>query len=318
MAEAAGEKPEWGAPENNAVWTSEEKGADKTDQAGDEEDGIDRDTSDNRKTKKEENEKDSKEQSKEQAKASSVDRTKVVPFLVKVVVRSGGHKDLRDFSESEAVFLHTWKNASLREIACLLSRSKPDINDPEARLSFKAIYTDPAILSITSSNSRGRNTRESRPSAPSAATASTLKSKDLGQFSNSSRRVMADESKTLEDAKFVIGDMIEVSVVKGFSIVGASSSSNGPSSAPVSRALNENANSSSSFADRLGPRRGSFTESRRDGNSRREGGSGGSRFHPYGGSGPRDSRPGFSRGGDQHDHRDNRESGGREGRRGRW
>ncbi|KAJ3021526.1 UNVERIFIED_CONTAM: hypothetical protein HDU68_009593 [Siphonaria sp. JEL0065] len=314
-----GEAADWGVPENDAIWEDKDKTIkddkeDKDKEEKDEDIEEDEDT-DNRKRKGNPAAITTTTKSSKPP-TTIIDRTKEAPFLIKVVVRVGSHKDPKETANAtgdDLIYLHTWKDATLREITCLLSPSKPDLNDPEARLSFKAIFPDPAASSSSAPPTRRggelpRDQRRLPPAPPSSSSNSAFKAKELGQFSNSSRRTMADESKTLEDVKFIVGDVLEIAIVKGFSIVGASTST----SVSASVANASVGGGTSNVADRLGPRRGSVTEDRRvsGGHEYSNGRSGGGgRFHPYGGG--RDNGGRFQR--DGHDHRENR---GRRG--GRW
>ncbi|KAJ3029096.1 UNVERIFIED_CONTAM: hypothetical protein HDU68_000135 [Siphonaria sp. JEL0065] len=312
-----GEATDWGGPENDVEW-DKDKAAKEDKEKEEKDEDIDDDDTDNRKSKATTAATTTTATTTTSSKpaATIIDRTKEGPFLIKVVVRVGSHKDPKEAANAtgdDIVYLHTWKDATLREIACLLSPSKPDLKDPEARLSFKAIFLDPVASSSALPTRRGgesrRDQRRQPPPPSSSSSNAAYKAKELGQFSNSSRRTMTDESRTLEDVKFIVGDVLEIAIVKGFSIVGASSSSNS-----AAANVSTGGGSSSNVADRLGPRRGSVSDDRRGtgghehSNGRSEGRGGGGRFHPYGGGrdGPREGpRAGgrFQR--DGHDHREN-------------
>ncbi|KAJ3296591.1 hypothetical protein HDU79_006214 [Rhizoclosmatium sp. JEL0117] len=273
-----------------------------------------------------------------------VDRKTTPPFLVKVFC-GPAHRDPRDkkaFAQEEAVLIHTWRDATLRELACLLADHKPDllITHPESRLSFRAVFPDPANTSSSSSSSRNN-----RVPPPPPSTSSYYKTKDLGHFSNMSKRYTHDEFKTLDDFHWVIGDFLDVSVVKGFSIVGASviqsvknavggeRGERGARNAYSSNSLASTSLASTngappSISDRLAPHlsRSFVPRDVRDsrdgdrfgvrenvGRDSRDGGRDGGRrerFHPYGGGG------GGSAAGRREDRRgrdDRRETGGAEG-----
>ncbi|KAJ3128914.1 hypothetical protein HK100_008916 [Physocladia obscura] len=261
--------------------------------------------------------------------SKKIDRLKTPPFLIRVNVRSVSTPlDLSTFKAES--YIHAWKDITLREIALLLSQSHAELNDPDAKIFFKLIYShipttpksgtendrrrgssnnkrnEPNDSNNNSNSSRRRSpapklSSDTSAAAPTATIAQPLKSKDLGQILNFGSRIRAnpDETKTLEESRLFVGDMLDVSISKGFSIVGASASG---VAAPTAGSIEKGAaarvdvdGSGTSFRpsieSRLGGKRsgGSFNESnsfrpnssseRRDGERKNDRGS---RFNPYG------------------------------------
>ncbi|CAG8479726.1 4946_t:CDS:2 [Diversispora eburnea] len=85
------------------------------------------------------------------------------------------------------VQIYTWKDATLKEIANLFREVNAEANKPNARLSFKLVYLD---------NLRGKYVL-----------------KDLGAIHNLSPS--SDHDTNLDDARFVIGDFLDVAIFHG-------------------------------------------------------------------------------------------------------
>ncbi|KAJ3102601.1 Histone deacetylase complex subunit sap18 [Phlyctochytrium planicorne] len=156
-----------------------------------------------------------------------VDREKTCPFLVRIFCKTGSHHEVSDFGvdklpTADEIQIHTWKDATLRELASLLSQTQPSLLLPTARISFRAAYQD-----IT----RG----------------GIYNLKDLGSITNFRRT--PDEEKTLDEARFVIGDYIDVAIY-------------------VSEERRESRDTGGPVTSSFGPIRG--------------GDRGGNRHHPYG------------------------------------
>ncbi|RHZ75012.1 hypothetical protein Glove_218g12 [Diversispora epigaea] len=121
-----------------------------------------------------------------------VDREKTVPFLLRIFWRQGHHHRPDDYTpehlptENE-VQIYTWKDATLKEIANLFREVNAEANKPNARLSFKLVYLD---------NLRGKYVL-----------------KDLGAVHNLSPS--SDHDTNLDDARFVIGDFLDVAIFHG-------------------------------------------------------------------------------------------------------
>ncbi|KAI9011515.1 Sin3 associated polypeptide p18-domain-containing protein [Gaertneriomyces semiglobifer] len=122
---------------------------------------------------------------------SKVDRAKSCPFLIRLFVRSVPEQKEISVDELERnglpstgeVFLHTWKDASLRELASLLPQELSQ--NPNARFHFRHLTC-----------------MSSRPLRYRATT--------LGTVSN--YKSTPDDSRTLDSMRFVIGDGILVTI----------------------------------------------------------------------------------------------------------
>jgi histone deacetylase complex subunit SAP18 len=103
--------------------------------------------------------------------------------------RSGTHHSLRAFDRrdklpSEEVQIHTWKDASLRELCDLLQDVRPDAKNSNARISFSFVYPDRT----------GKNTM-----------------RNVGVLH--ATRPSNDDNATLRDLKFQTGDYLSIAVL---------------------------------------------------------------------------------------------------------
>lgn len=91
--------------------------------------------------------------------------------------------ELDRLPEEDEVQIYTWKDATLKELSSLIKEVYPQARHKEVKFSFRLIYTDlrgkfvGKELGITFNNRRGR-----------------------------------DDEKSLEDARFVIGDYMDVAI----------------------------------------------------------------------------------------------------------
>ncbi|CAJ0645483.1 4226_t:CDS:2 [Entrophospora sp. SA101] len=125
-------------------------------------------------------------------KKLAIDREKTAPFLLRIFCKPSYHHRIDDYTPEhlpidDEVQIYTWKDATLKEIANLIKEVNKDAKRPKARLSFKLVYID---------NLRGRYIF-----------------KELGVVSNSASSI--DDDKNLDDARFVIGDFLDVAIFYG-------------------------------------------------------------------------------------------------------
>lgn len=106
--------------------------------------------------------------------------------------RQGGHHKSDDFGPvklptSDEVQIHTWRDATLKELSTLLQSIKPvEYAKPSVRFSFRMVYQ---------------------------AASGAFRVKTLGSVLNSSPG--KDDTVTLDDIEFVIGDYMDVAVFDG-------------------------------------------------------------------------------------------------------
>ncbi|KAK9474024.1 Sin3 associated polypeptide p18-domain-containing protein [Dipodascopsis tothii] len=125
---------------------------------------------------------------------ASIDREKVPPFMLRMFFRQGGFHPLQSFLPDrlpldESLQIYTWKDCTLRELHELLVTGLPAA--VTARCSFRIVYMDKYRAGEFVCKDIGDYTPEGHPDfRPGAHTT----------------------SKSLEDARFVIGDFIDVKV----------------------------------------------------------------------------------------------------------
>lgn len=122
-----------------------------------------------------------------------VDRTTTTPFLIRIFSNHGGFHRLDEFDHDiqprDEINLYSWKDATLGELTTLLAKelvgdSKRGLSS--FRFSYRLIFGDA---------NRGR-----------------YLTKDLGTVSLHDKS--ADSGKTLDDARFIIGDWIAIAVLQ--------------------------------------------------------------------------------------------------------
>ncbi|KAJ1982119.1 hypothetical protein H4R35_000438 [Dimargaris xerosporica] len=118
-----------------------------------------------------------------------VDRQKDAPFLLRVFYRIGGHNSLEKYNHGleqleNELQIHTWRDATLKEIALLIQEVVEDARDVNVCFSFRLIYPNHIQLAYTN--------------------------KSLGVVFNYKDGPI--DSKTLADCRFVIGDYLDVAI----------------------------------------------------------------------------------------------------------
>uniref|UniRef100_A0A061R694 Histone deacetylase complex subunit SAP18 n=1 Tax=Tetraselmis sp. GSL018 TaxID=582737 RepID=A0A061R694_9CHLO len=117
-----------------------------------------------------------------------VDRVKTCPLLLRVFPKLGGHHKLEEFQKGSElpkgeVQVYTWMDATLRELTDLVKEVQPPARKPHARLSFSFVYPD----------RRGRNVM-----------------RQVGMVISGKQG--DDDSKTLKQLNFQIGDYLDVAI----------------------------------------------------------------------------------------------------------
>ncbi|KAK4934700.1 hypothetical protein LTR10_024097 [Elasticomyces elasticus] len=153
-----------------------------------------------------------------------IDRQATAPFLLNFCYRSSAFHNLADFPIPTPTNPHphlpahlqiyTWMSCTLRELAHLLTQALPHVlPDPSigTRLSFRLVYPDVHASrgggGRLESEGRGRYLSKEIGSVVVSAPEDSNGEKD-GTFSLEGE----DAERTLEDARFVIGDFIDCAV----------------------------------------------------------------------------------------------------------
>jgi len=117
-----------------------------------------------------------------------IDRDKTCPLLLRVFTRIGGRFKTEEFENpgklpADELDMYTWKDASLKELSELVKQEIPQAKARNARLGFSLAYPD----------KRGR-----------------FLLREVGMTFNGRRH--PDEAKTLDGARFEIGDYLTVEI----------------------------------------------------------------------------------------------------------
>ncbi|EXJ87176.1 hypothetical protein A1O3_04135 [Capronia epimyces CBS 606.96] len=158
---------------------------------------------------------------------TSIDRQTTTPFLLNFCYRSSAFHSLTDFPVPTPsntrprlpahLQIYTWMNCTLRELAHLLTQALPNIlPEPSigTRLSFRLVYPD----LHASRGGGGRLETEGRARYLTKEIGSVVVSTADSEHANGEGSVPGirlegdDADKTLEDARFVIGDFIDCAV----------------------------------------------------------------------------------------------------------
>ncbi|CAN8284491.1 unnamed protein product [Cochlearia groenlandica] len=123
-------------------------------------------------------------------KLEPVDREKTCPLLLRVFTKSGGHHTKEDYAvrgkePKDEVQIYTWKDANLRELTDLVKEVSVAARRRNARLSFAFVYPDKNGRSVV---------------------------REVGQTMAYPNRRQPDDSKTLSDLRFEIGDYLDVAI----------------------------------------------------------------------------------------------------------
>jgi hypothetical protein len=124
----------------------------------------------------------------------------------------------------------------LREIALVLSQTKPELADPSCRISFKSVFVDNRATPSSSSSSslavpaaqqksttnpsldKAEDPKDQNDKSVAGSTSIpnpevSFATKNLGVISNYMKS--RDEERTLEEAKFMVGDFLDVAIALG-------------------------------------------------------------------------------------------------------
>lgn len=123
------------------------------------------------------------------SRVEKIDREKVVPLLLRVFTKVGGHHENEEFAKrgkepvKDEVQIYTWKDATLKELTDLIKGVKSAARQKDARLEFAFVYPDKNGKNVV----RKVGTTFGRRRAP-------------------------DDRRTLSDLKFETGDFLDVAI----------------------------------------------------------------------------------------------------------
>lgn len=160
---------------------------------------------------------------------NTIDRQATTPFLLNFCYRSSAFHSLTDFPIPTPsnprphlpahLQIYTWMNCTLRELAHLLTQALPNIlPEPSigTRLSFRLVYPDLHASrgggGRLETEGRARYLSKEMGSVVISAPGSERASGANGGFGLALNLEGDDAEKTLEDARFIIGDFIDCAV----------------------------------------------------------------------------------------------------------
>lgn len=157
----------------------------------------------------------------------TIDRQSTTPFHLKLFYRQNAFHHLSDFPIISPpplpphLQIYTWQSCTLRELSQLLTSAIPDLlPDPAVgtRLSFRLIYPDTRGAATMGGDARGRFLSKDIGSVVVAPRNDN--EEDANGHRNGGRPSTAgiklegdDADKTLQDARFVIGDYVDCAIL---------------------------------------------------------------------------------------------------------
>ncbi|KAJ9667236.1 hypothetical protein H2201_002757 [Coniosporium apollinis] len=174
-----------------------------------------------------------------QPPAQKIDRQTTTPFLLKLYYRTGTFHRLEEFSPSSAspppphLQIYTWPSCTLRELTHLLLTALPSLLPSPAigtRLSYRLVYPDTRDYTARGGGPPGAGRYLSKElgsvvvgaGGPGVESAESVERDRGGEGEGTEKRrglsqaelerLEGDAEKTLQDARFVIGDYISCAV----------------------------------------------------------------------------------------------------------
>ncbi|XP_022921149.1 histone deacetylase complex subunit SAP18 [Onthophagus taurus] len=124
----------------------------------------------------------------EEKKEDSVDRQKVCPFLLRVFVSPGHHYKTSDYNKGTTpqneLQIYTWKDATLNELALLVKEVNPETRRKGTKFTFSLVYPD--------------------------SRAPVYRMREIGSTATGQKG--PDDLKTLAQARFAIGDYMDIAI----------------------------------------------------------------------------------------------------------
>ncbi len=123
--------------------------------------------------------------------SNDINREKVCPFLIRLFYRENDFNSLEEmnagrFASARELHIYTWMDASLRELTMLIRDSVDFAKKKDANLNYSFIFPD----------SKGKYQR-----------------KEIGNVHMYKKG--QDDTKTLHQLKFTVGDFIDISIKTG-------------------------------------------------------------------------------------------------------
>eukprot|EP00298_Acanthocystis_sp_HF-20_P007318 c16943_g1_i2.p1 GENE.c16943_g1_i2~~c16943_g1_i2.p1 ORF type:complete len:220 (+),score=101.46 c16943_g1_i2:65-724(+) len=148
----------------------------------------------NHESKRQKSEIEKKTEDTNRPKPLEIDREKTCPLLLRVFCNSERPFGVEDYENLEQKLktkemfetsIHTWKDATLRELTDLLKEVNPDVQEFQAKLIFSIVFP----------NKRGE-----------------LRKQEIGMCWSNPSKTTETSNKTLAELKFETGDYLDVFV----------------------------------------------------------------------------------------------------------
>lgn len=123
-----------------------------------------------------------------QPPAKQVDREKTCPLLLRVFCSTGRHHSLSEYAHGNVptneLQIYTWQDATLRELTSLVREVNPETRKKGTYFDFAIVYPEPRSMAY--------------------------RMREIGVTCSGQKG--ADDSKTLSQAKFCIGDYMDINI----------------------------------------------------------------------------------------------------------
>ncbi|GAA6024764.1 hypothetical protein JCM11491_004806 [Sporobolomyces phaffii] len=156
-----------------------------------------------------------------QPKAPRVDREKTCPSLLRVFVNPLHHHPDSAFTVTSVPIakefqVYVWRDSTLREVLLSLRDAAPHLRaNSLAKYSLRLVFWDAKLDRYTSTD------------------LAHITAKDLGTPPSDHRRATGAIDRTLSDAKYVVGDFIDVAYIVPGAVPAGGPAANGPQFAPL-------------------------------------------------------------------------------------
>eukprot|EP00095_Tigriopus_kingsejongensis_P000967 maker-scaffold83_size396513-snap-gene-2.29 protein:Tk00967 transcript:maker-scaffold83_size396513-snap-gene-2.29-mRNA-1 annotation:"histone deacetylase complex subunit sap18" len=124
-------------------------------------------------------------------KPPGLDREKTCPFLLRVFCSTSRHNPIQEYNRGHVptneLQIYTWKDATLKELTSLVREVNPEARRKGTFFDFALVFPNPS-----------RNTPQH------------YKSRDIGTTVSGQKG--PDDSKTLQQVRFIIGDYVDIAI----------------------------------------------------------------------------------------------------------
>lgn len=150
-----------------------------------------------------------------------IDRQTTTPFLLKLFYKTASHHSITDFHHANGpqpqhVQIYTWASATLTELSHLIANNLPQLlpsPNVGTRLSFELVYQVPSGRDGDGKYTMKRLGSVVLGSTPKGKNEATNGDQEDDAAGLGEEAITGDESKTLADANFVVGDYVDCAIL---------------------------------------------------------------------------------------------------------